>query len=238
MLDGESLRENILSMLEALVGANVAEALGSAGGECTAEGLELLSAKMDGIYFAKGALMGRSSELVGKSSQDLTAAVYDMALHTYEAKEALYGADFMRELERVIMLRVVDEYWMDNIDAMDDLKQGIYLRAYGQHDPVIAYKEEGYEMFEAMIQAIKDETVRRMFLVQVRPQQEVKRVKVAKETGTGDKSMVKKQPVRNKGKKVAPTTPAPAEAERNTRTAAVRRTLPPDWIGKPFGETL
>ena len=70
----------------------------------------------------------------------------------------------MRELERVVMLRVVDEYWMDQIDAMDDLKQGITLRAYAQEDPVVAYKREGYEMFEAMIQAIREETVRRIFL--------------------------------------------------------------------------
>lgn len=106
------------------------------------------------------------------------------------------------------MLRVVDEYWMDNIDAMDDLKQGIGLRAYGQHDPVIAYKEEGYEMFHAMVNAIRDETVRRMFLVQLRPQQEVKREKVAKETATSGDGTVKKQPVR-KPKKVGPNDPCP-----------------------------
>ena len=108
------------------------------------------------------------------------------------------------------MLRVVDEYWMDNIDAMDDLKQGIGLRAYGQHDPVIAYKEEGYEMFQAMIAAIREETVRRMFLVQLKPQQEVKREKVARETaatGTAE-AVVKKQPIR-KDKKVGPNDPCP-----------------------------
>ena len=108
------------------------------------------------------------------------------------------------------IVRVVDEYWMDNIDAMDDLKQGIGLRAYGQHDPVIAYKEEGYQMFEAMITAIKEETIRRMFLVQLRPAQEVKREKVAKETGTSapDKSQVKRAPVR-KEHKVGPNDPCP-----------------------------
>ena len=116
----------------------------------------------------------------------------------------------MRELERVIMLRVVDEHWMDNIDAMDDLKQGIGLRAYGQHDPVIAYKEEGYEMFQAMITAIREETVRRLFAAQLRPTQEVKRVKVAKETstsGTADKT-VKQQPVK-KTAKIGPNDPCP-----------------------------
>ena len=108
------------------------------------------------------------------------------------------------------MLRVVDEYWMDQIDAMDDLKQGIGLRAYGQHDPVVAYKKEGYEMFEAMIQAIREETVRRAFLVQLRTNQELKREKVAKEAvagGVSDKT-VKPQPVR-KAKKVGPNDPCP-----------------------------
>ena len=124
----------------------------------------------------------------------------------------------MRELERVVMLRVVDEYWMDNIDAMDDLKQGIGLRAYGQHDPVIAYKEEGYQMFEAMITAIKEETIRRMFLVQLRPAQEVKREKVAKETGTSapDKSQVKRAP--------AEMTLVLVVQVRSTRSAVCRRT--------------
>jgi preprotein translocase subunit SecA len=98
---------------------------------------------------------------------------------------------------------------MDNIDAMDDLKQGIGLRAYGQHDPVIAYKQEGFEMFQAMITAIREETIRRMFLVQLRPQQEVKREKVAKETGTGAASNaeIRKMPVRNKDKKIGPNDP-------------------------------
>ena len=114
----------------------------------------------------------------------------------------------MRELERVIMLRVVDEYWMDNIDAMDDLKQGIGLRAYGQHDPVIAYKEEGYEMFQAMITAIREETVRRLMTVQLKPTQEVKRQKVAKEISTSGERTVKSQPVRATGK-VGPTDPCP-----------------------------
>ena len=94
---------------------------------------------------------------------------------------------------------------------MDDLKQGIGLRAYGQHDPVVAYKEEGYQMFQAMIQAIREETVRRLFLVQVRPHQEIKREKVAKETGTagGDESTVKKAPVRTSANKVGPNDPCP-----------------------------
>ena len=97
------------------------------------------------------------------------------------AKEAELGEPLMRELERVMMLRVVDEYWMDNIDAMQELRQGIGLRAYGQNDPVVAYKKEGYEMFESMIAAIQAETIRRIFLARVQVgATTVKRERVAK----------------------------------------------------------
>jgi preprotein translocase subunit SecA len=122
------------------------------------------------------------------------------------------------------MLRVVDEYWMDNIDAMDDLKQGIGLRAYGQHDPVIAYKEEGYEMFQAMVQAIREETVRRMFMVQLRTNQEVKRQRVAKETGTGAavNAEVKKQPVR-KEKKAGPNDPCPCGSGKKYKKCCMQK---------------
>ena len=121
----------------------------------------------------------------------------------------------------VVMLRVVDEYWMDNIDAMDDLKQGIGLRAYGQHDPVIEYKNEGYEMFSAMITAIREETVRRMFLVELRPTQEVRREKVAKESVTND-STVKKQPVRNSGK-VGPNDPCPCGSGKKYKKCCMQK---------------
>ena len=135
------------------------------------------------------------------------------------------GPGLMRELERVVMLRVVDEYWMDNIDAMDDLKQGIGLRAYGQHDPVVAYKEEGYEMFQAMIEAIRHETVRRMFLVQVRKEQEIKREKVAKETGTAaaTKTAVKKQPIRTAAKKVGPNDPCPCGSGKKYKKCCMQK---------------
>ena len=129
----------------------------------------------------------------------------------------------MREVERVIMLRVVDEYWMDNIDAMDDLKQGIGLRAYGQHDPVIAYKEEGYEMFQAMITAIREETIHRLFLAELKPAQEVRRVKVAKETDTSapDKT-VKKQPVRSE-KKAGPNDPCPCGSGKKYKKCCMQK---------------
>ena len=131
----------------------------------------------------------------------------------------------MREIERVVTLRVVDEYWMDLIDAMDDLKQGIYLRSYGQHDPVVEYKQQGYEMFEAAVNAIREETVRKMFLFRLAPRQEVKREKVAKEVqavGSGD-SIVKKQPVRKSEKKVGPNDPCPCGSGKKYKKCCMHK---------------
>ena len=210
VLDGEDLRDNILSMLRQLVEGNVATAMADQGGLHSTEDLKGLLSHFENVYFNKDAFRPSEDELKAMKQEDLVQRIYDLCLKTYEAKEAYYGEKLMREMERVVMLRVVDEYWMDQIDAMDDLKQGIGLRAYGQHDPVVAYKKEGYEMFEAMIQAIREETVRRAFLVQLRTNQELKREKVAKEAvagGVSDKT-VKPQPVR-KAKKVGPNDPCP-----------------------------
>ena len=184
VLDGEDLRETVLGMLRDLIAGADEEEL----------------KRYEGVFYPKNS--------VGEETD--ADKLLELAIQTYEKKEAEIGEATMRELERVVMLRVVDEYWMDNIDAMDDLKQGIGLRAYGQHDPVVEYKNEGYEMFQAMVQGIKDETVRRLFLVRLAPRQEVKRERVAKETGTGAavNAQIKKQPVR-KQQKAGPNDPCP-----------------------------
>ena len=225
VLDDEDLRENMMSMLRTLVDTNVATCLSENGGTADEKGLARLAGMMEGIYFARGTLASRASQLAGMKAQELADTVYDIAVNTYDAKEAALTPVIMRQLERVIMLRVVDEYWMDHIDAMDDLKQGIGLRAYGQHDPVIAYKEEGFQMFEAMIQAIREETIRRMFLVQLRANQEVKREKVAKETGTAaaSQSEVKKQPVRNAANKVGPNDPCPCGSGKKYKKCCMQK---------------
>ena len=225
VLDGEDLRENILSMLRTVVEGNVSTALSENGGSVNEEALKELARQMEGIYFIKGTLQSREAQLLAMDGAALTDTIYGICLATYQAKENAYGESLMRELERVVMLRVVDEYWMDNIDAMDDLKQGIGLRAYGQHDPVIAYKEEGYEMFQAMIEAIRQETVRRLFLVQVRKEQEIKREKVAKETGTAaaTQTSVKKAPVRNKEKKVGPNDPCPCGSGKKYKKCCMQK---------------
>ncbi len=225
VLDGEDLRENMLSMLRTLVESNVSTALSETGGQVDEGSLNRLAVQMEGIYFARGTLAGRANQLVGLKAPELCDTIFDIAKHTYDVKEAALTSDVMRELERVVMLRVVDEYWMDNIDAMDDLKQGIALRAYGQHDPVVAYKQEGYEMFQAMIAAIREETIRRMFLVQLKPKQEVKREKVAKETGTAaaTQSQVKKQPVVRKEKKVGPNDPCPCGSGKKYKKCCMQK---------------
>ncbi len=220
VLDGADLRENILQMLHAQVESSVTDALADQGGTASQEALAPVLRQMEGIYFPVGAF--RMPEEADAAS--VTEAIYALALRSYEKKEAAYTPQVMRELERVVMLRVVDEYWMDNIDAMDDLKQGIGLRAYAQHDPVVAYKEEGYEMFQAMIAAIREETVRRMFLVQLRTNQEVKRQKVAKETsavGTAD-TVMKKQPVR-KDKKAGPNDPCPCGSGKKYKKCCMQK---------------
>ena len=224
VLDGEDLRENMMNMLRSLVETDVADALSANGGIANEESLMHLANAMEGIYFAHGTLSSRKDQLLGKSANEVADIVDGIARHTYEMKEASMTPSIMRELERVVMLRVVDEYWMDNIDAMDDLKQGIGLRAYGQHDPVVAYKEEGYQMFEAMIRAIKEETIRRMFLVQLRPMQEVKREKVAKETGTtsSEGSSVKRQPLRKK-EKVGPNDPCPCGSGKKYKKCCMQK---------------
>ena len=218
VLDGEDLHSSILSMLREVVEGLIAQAAESTGGIVDESVLASLEKSMGGIYFPIG------TKLTCNDADGLADALYALALTTYEKKETLYGKDMMRELERVVMLRVVDEYWMDNIDAMDDLKQGIGLRAYGQHDPVVAYKEEGYQMFSAMVAAIREETVRRLFLVQIRTNQEVKREKVAKETGAigSSDSVVKKQPVRS-AKKAGPNDPCPCGSGKKYKKCCMQK---------------
>ena len=220
VLDGESLRDNMMSFLRQVVTSNVSTALAEFGGIVDDNSIPAVVKLFEGIYFPKDAFTAPEK----LTADALTERIYELAEQTYAAKEAAYGAATMRELERMVMLRVVDEYWMDNIDAMDDLKMGIGLRAYGQHDPVIAYKEEGYEMFQAMVTAIREETIRRMFLVRLAPKAEVKREKVATETGTAaaSKSEVKKQPIR-KEKKVGPNDPCPCGSGKKYKKCCMRK---------------
>ena len=230
VLDGKDLRQSVMTMLRQVIANTVSDALSDFGGIVDETSLPAVLEKFEGLFFQKDAY-----EVPEKmpSAEDLCDSFYELAEAHYHQKElAVAGMNLvrgdeqvdMRELERVIMLRAVDEYWMDHIDAMDDLKQGIGLRAYGQHDPVIAYKEEGFQMFEAMNQAIKEETVRRLFAMQVRPAQQIQRTKVAKETaasGTPD-GTVKPQPVKA-AKKSGPNDPCPCGSGKKYKKCCMQK---------------
>ena len=122
-------------------------------------------------------------QLAGLDKAQVAAVLLDRSSAILAAKEKQYGAPVMRELERVCLLRNVDTKWMDHIDNMDQLRQGIYLRGYGQRDPVVEYRMEGFEMFDAMVDSIKEDTVRMLLTVQLRSEQPVQRTQVAKPSG-------------------------------------------------------
>ena len=134
-------------------------------------------------------------ELGNITREEVAENLKEKAHARYEQREEEFGSDIMREIERVMLLRCVDTNWMDHIDAMDQLRQGIGLRAYGQHDPVVEYRNDSYDMFEAMTNAIREQTAKLVLTVRVRRNEEVKREKVAEETNAGDKPLT----VRGKG---------------------------------------
>ena len=142
---------------------------------------------------------------------DIADELITRAMKIYDAKEQQYGSDTMREIERVVLLSTVDRYWMDHIDNMDELRRGIHLRSIGQHDPVVMYRNEGYDMFEHMVAAIREDTARSILTVQLRSQEEPQRKPVAKITGTsGGDGSDKKQPVRKTAaQKVGRNDPCP-----------------------------
>ena len=210
VLDGMDIKETVLNMMRTSISNHVALAFGESQ-SLDAAGYKEMMRGLEGIYFLPSAVCIPASEVPSKTQEELTDLCIEAAEKTYEAKEAEITPPIMRELERVVMLRVVDEYWMDHIDAMDDLKQGIRLRAYGNTDPVIAYKQESLTMFEEMIAAIQDETVRRLYSVRLKKDEEVKRERVAKgmvENVGGDGTTPKKQPVK-KTVKIGRNDPCP-----------------------------
>ncbi len=209
MLDGEDLKSAMESMVESVVSSAV-RAINAEHGKPTAEEWSAAIAQFEGMFLGRGELRMTDAELAGHTDDSLAELLLDRAVAAYNKKEEEIGSPLMREIERVVMLRVVDEYWMDHIDAMHELRQGIGLRAFAQTDPVVAYKREGFEMFEQMVTAIREETVRRVYLARIKKEDGVKREAVAKvtgEPGAGDGS-IKKQPVR-KGDKVGRNDPCP-----------------------------
>ena len=220
VLDGKDIQETILTMMRTTIGNEVGMAFGEQTHLDEAGYQELLRA-LEGQFFPKGAVS--IPDAASLTADELTDRFREAAEKTYAAKEAEVTSPIMRELERVILLRVVDEYWMDHIDAMDDLKQGIRLRAYANTDPIVAYKQESLSMFEEMIAAIQAETVRRLFSVRLRKDEEVKRERVAKATMEnvgGDGTTPKKQP--RKVTKIGRNDPCPCGSGKKYKNCCGR----------------
>ncbi|MEG1789603.1 MAG: preprotein translocase subunit SecA [Oscillospiraceae bacterium] len=214
VLDGEDIGSVVRKMIEEFVSGKVTEGLGGAESVDKAAVNETL-APFGKLFLRPGDIHLTEAELPKLTPDKLTELVEEKALAAYDAKERELGetpdgAPLMRELERVVMLRVVDEYWMEHLDAMTDLRQGIGLRGYGNIKPVDAYKQEGFEMFEQMINGIREETVRRLFIARVRKEGNLERKSVSKNAAAnaGGDDSVKKQPIK-KAKKPGRNDPCP-----------------------------
>lgn len=216
VLQGEDMHENMLEILHAIVSEGVETF-------CPSEDhrsweMEGLFNYLHSIYLPEGVL--KISDLSKFNRTSLTEEIYRVSKDLYEDKEKQIGRERFREIERVILLMVVDRKWMDHIDAMDQLRQGINLRSFGQQDPVRAYTNEGYEMFEEMNHGIKEDTMRGLF--NVAPVEEVKRQRVAKETGTQGGAIGEVQQTVVKGKKIGRNDPCPCGSGKKYKNCCGR----------------
>ena len=210
VLDGEDIHESILDMIR----ENITETVNTYLPDTEVHddwNIDGLRDRFLGFLTTEDDLRYKDlNELAMVEKKDIIDQLVNKALDIYAEKDKLFGEEMMREVERVILLKNVDRYWMDHIDNMDELKKGIYLRSYGQRDPVVEYRMEGFEMFDAMVAAIREDTVRMLLTIRIRTQEEPKREQVAKPTvavhGESDRS-VRKEPVHVK--KVGRNDPCP-----------------------------
>ena len=195
VLEGKNLKEQIESMIEEVISNAVSSHLSGEVQDIEEEIKKLLQ-YLEEICLVHGSVT--VEELADLSNDKIKEKLLSVVMESYKGKELEFGEEQLREIERVVLLRVVDQKWMAHIDNMDHLKQGMGLRAYKQQDPIQAYQMEGSAMFEEMIDSIKFETVK--FLFHVRVERPVERERVAEETSAshgGDDKSLKKEPVRN-----------------------------------------
>ena len=221
VLEGMDVKDVIMNMMNTSITHLVQNAFSDVHHLDMTSCQELLR-QVEGLYFPKYAVRFTQEQLDTMDAQAVIDAFTQAAAAYYQQKEDEFTPPVMREVERVVLLRVVDEYWMEHIDAMSDLRQGIRLRAYAQTDPIIAYKKESLEMFEEMIAAIQDETVRRLYSVRLQKNEEVKRQRVANATSesVGGDGTVKKQP--RKVKKIGRNEPCPCGSGKKYKNCCGR----------------
>ena len=218
VLDGKNLKESILKMIEP-VATNVTANFFTGEENVSKEAL----AQEIKVNFGIEGLKSLEKEKLDQS--EIVEEIVELANEKYERKEQENGEEEIRELERVVMLKVVDQRWMDHIDAMDDLKEGIGLRAYGQKDPVVQYRIEGFDMFDVMVSEIQKDVVK--ILLNIQKAGEVKRTQTAKITSAAQEkiqsiNMVteggpaskppqeqRREPIVNSGPKVGRNDPCP-----------------------------
>ena len=221
VLEGMDVKDVIMNMMNTSITHLVQNAFSGIHHLDMTSCQELLR-QVEGVYFPKYAVRFSQEQLDTMDAQAIIDAFTQAAVAYYQQKEDEFTPPVMREVERVVLLRVVDEYWMEHIDAMSDLRQGIRLRAYAQTDPIIAYKKESLEMFEEMIAAIQDETVRQLYSVRWQKNEEVKRQRVANATSesVGGDGAVKKQP--RKVKKIGRNEPCPCGSGKKYKNCCGR----------------
>jgi len=190
VLEGKDLKENIRAMLHNVV--TTAVNIHLSNGSEREEGIEKLITYMEDIFVPHDTL--EADKLMKMTNQDIEEMLYDIGVSIHEEKEQEIGEQ-IREIERVILLKVVDTKWMEHINNMDHLKRGIGLRAYKQQDPVQAYQFEGSEMFDEMINSINNDTIKYILHIAVRKEEKIEREQVAKETSTNQDTTLKRKPV-------------------------------------------
>jgi preprotein translocase subunit SecA len=203
VLEGQNIKDNIIAMVDDVINACI-EAHISEDRHREEWDLKSLLRYLEDVFLPKGALT--VEQLDKMSKEEIKGKLIDKAHKLYEEKEKDIGSEQMREVERVVLLRSVDLKWMDHIDAMEQLKQGMGLRAYRQRDPVQEYQIEGMNMFDEMIFHIKEETVK--FLYRIKAERKIQRERVANPTSTNYDDSTKRQPIR-KEKKIGRNDPCP-----------------------------
>ena len=193
VLNGENIKDTVLKMIDDTIDIYTKIYLNDENDERDIKGLR---DHFGGWIINTDDTEFTSEKIFGVEAEEVAEKLKAAAHQKYEERETEFGSDIMREIERVVLLRSVDSNWMDHIDAMDQLRQGIGLRGYGQHNPVVEYRNESYDMFSAMTDAIREQTAKLALSVRVRKNEEVKREKVAEETVAGDN---KPLTVRGKG---------------------------------------
>ncbi|MBR7092689.1 MAG: preprotein translocase subunit SecA [Clostridia bacterium] len=211
VLDGESVKDSLIGMIRESIETNV-HRYAAADQPHDTWNIDGLRAYYSGWLCTEADLRYTAQEQEDMEPDEMISFLFDNAMKIYQAKEAKYGETLMRELERVVLLKNVDRYWMDHIDNMDQLRKGIHLRAYGQKDPVVMYRIEGFDMFDEMISAIREDSARMMLTVEIRTQEEPKREQVARVTsasGASDGSEAPRTVRKTAAQKVGRNDPCP-----------------------------